>query len=283
MPATDRCRLVIAVRVAEEVSAMVAAVYPAPPAARVPLIPPLPTAPRLRRARDLARACDRHFAACWRGEADWAAFGNWLDEYRCSEVIIPPGPPAAVSPHGAGGRGLAWYDVPGAILGSAVGVDWGYRVPLGAVPPQPPSALDRARRSAVIGQLHPDDIESVLHHQHVGRLACLAGGRAYVVPITYAYAGGDVYGQTLAGRKLAALRTDPRVCFEVDERADPTTWCSVVAEGIYEEVTDAIERRAALGLLAAAEPVTVPPSSAPSVVFRLRLTEKTGRFTRQGP
>jgi nitroimidazol reductase NimA-like FMN-containing flavoprotein (pyridoxamine 5'-phosphate oxidase superfamily) len=133
----------------------------------------------------------------------------------------------------------------------------------------------------VIGQLHPDEIESMLHHQHVGRLACLVGGRAYVVPITYAYAGGDVYGHMVGGRKLAALRADPRVCFEVDERADPTTWCSVVAEGVYEEVTDAAERRAALGLLAAAEPATLPTAAAaPGVVFRLRLIDKTGRFAR---
>src|SRR5215216_1429765 len=103
---------------------MVAAVHPAPPDALVPMFTPPPTAPGLRGARALARAYDVHVAACWRGEADGAAFGNWLGQCRCPEVVIPPGPPAAVSPHGAGGRGLAWYDVPGAILGSAVGVAW---------------------------------------------------------------------------------------------------------------------------------------------------------------
>jgi uncharacterized protein len=131
----------------------------------------------------------------------------------------------------------------------------------------------------VIGSLHPDELEAVLHRQHVGRLACLAEGRPYVVPIAYAYAGGDVYGHTLAGRKLAALRADPRVCFEVDARDDPDHWYSVVAEGRFEELTDPAERRAALGLLATAEPAVLPAAAgAAGVVFRLRLTAKTGRF-----
>ena len=131
----------------------------------------------------------------------------------------------------------------------------------------------------MIGSLHPDEVEAVLHRQHVGRLACLADGRPYVVPITYAYAGGDVYGHALPGRKLAALRADPRICFEVDRRDDPTHWCSVVADGRYEEVTEPAERGAALRLLAAAEPTVVSAADdAPGVVFRLRLTAKTGRF-----
>jgi hypothetical protein len=110
--------------------------WPDPP---VPVVPP-PPEPGLRGARDLARACDRHFAACWRGEADWAAFAAWLDAYRRPGVAAPPGPPAAVSPHGGGGRGIAWYDAPGAILGTMAGVGWGYRVPRGAAPPAPRAA-----------------------------------------------------------------------------------------------------------------------------------------------
>jgi nitroimidazol reductase NimA-like FMN-containing flavoprotein (pyridoxamine 5'-phosphate oxidase superfamily) len=134
----------------------------------------------------------------------------------------------------------------------------------------------------MIGRLHMDEVEAVLHHQHVGRLACLSGGRPYVVPITYAYVGGDVYGHALPGRKLSALRTDPRICFEVDERENPSTWRSVVAEGVYEEVSDVTERQAALALLSTVEPAILPATpEAPGIVFRLRLTEKSGRFARR--
>jgi nitroimidazol reductase NimA-like FMN-containing flavoprotein (pyridoxamine 5'-phosphate oxidase superfamily) len=130
------------------------------------------------------------------------------------------------------------------------------------------------------GVLHPDEIEAVLHRHHVGRVACVAGGRPYVVPITYAYADGAVYGQTLPGKKVDAMRAQPLVCFEVDERWDDTTWRSVVADGVYEELTDAQERGAALHLLRGALPDTVRIASSgdQEIVFRLRLLEKTGRF-----
>jgi hypothetical protein len=56
-----------------------------------------------------------------------------------------------------------------------------------------------------------------------------------------------------------------------------------VAEGVYEEVTDAIERQSALGLLATAEPAVLPATAeAPGVVFRLRLISKSGQFARRG-
>ncbi len=72
----------------------------------------------------------------------------------------------------------------------------------------------------MIGSLHPEEVEAVPHRHHVGRLACLADGRPYVVPITYAYADGAIYGNTIHGRKVDAMRPQPNVCFEVDERWD---------------------------------------------------------------
>ena len=133
----------------------------------------------------------------------------------------------------------------------------------------------------MIGVLSPDEIEALLRRQHVGRLGCVVDGRAYVVPITYAYADGCVYAHTLPGRKLAALRADPRACFEVDAR-DGTCWRSVVAEATFEEIADERERQAILARLAGAVPVAVPVA-VPGVVFRLRLTAASGRFVEQDP
>jgi uncharacterized protein len=134
------------------------------------------------------------------------------------------------------------------------------------------------RKAAMIGLLHPDEIEEVLHHSHIGRLASIADGRPYVVPITYVYAGDAIYGHTMPGRKVTAMRTDPYVCFEVDER-DGANWRSVVAEGVYEELHDEVERRTALRLMAGTTPTVAPAGDVPSgVVFRIRLTEKSGRF-----
>jgi nitroimidazol reductase NimA-like FMN-containing flavoprotein (pyridoxamine 5'-phosphate oxidase superfamily) len=134
------------------------------------------------------------------------------------------------------------------------------------------------RMAAMIGLLHQDEIEEVLHHSHIGRLASLADGRPYVVPITYVYAGDAIYGHTMPGRKVKAMRTDPYVCFEVDER-DGANWRSVVAEGVYEELHDEVERRTALRLMAGTAPTVAPAGDVPpGIVFRIRLTEKSGRF-----
>ena len=133
-----------------------------------------------------------------------------------------------------------------------------------------------------IAELHPDDVETVLHRHHVGRLACVVDGAPYVVPVTYAYAGDALYFRTAPGRKLEALRAEPRACFEVDERWDDATWRSVVVEGTVEEVADEPSRQAALALLAGAMPDGT--RSAPdAVVLRRRPTTKTGRAARRAP
>jgi uncharacterized protein len=131
----------------------------------------------------------------------------------------------------------------------------------------------------MIGLLHPDEIEAVLHRHHIGHLACLTAEGPYIVPITYVYRGGAVYAHTRPGRKLSALRADGRICFEVEERWSDTTWRSVVAMGIFEEVTDAGERQAVLGWLGGAMPnESRAGDDGTGIIFRLRLTEKTGRF-----
>jgi nitroimidazol reductase NimA-like FMN-containing flavoprotein (pyridoxamine 5'-phosphate oxidase superfamily) len=129
----------------------------------------------------------------------------------------------------------------------------------------------------MVGVLDPDEIEDVLYGGSVGRVACLADGQPYVVPLTYAYAGGDVYARAFPGRLVAAQRARPGACFEVDEREGPVSWRSVVAEAAYEELPEGAERRTALGLLAGCAPAAVP-ASVPGVVFRLHLTAKSGRF-----
>jgi hypothetical protein len=136
----------------------------------------------------------------------------------------------------------------------------------------------------MIGLLAPDEIESMLRRNRVGRLACAANDRPYVVPINYAYDGAGVYASATVGRKIEVMREQPLVCFEVDEVDGPSQWRSVVAEGVYEELTEDHRRRAALALLNGHGPGLVPrvaDASGRLVVFRIRLTEKAGRFERR--
>ncbi len=130
----------------------------------------------------------------------------------------------------------------------------------------------------VIHHLDADGIEALLAHSIVGRIACnQPDDRPYLVPLAYAYDGESVYAVSGPGRKLDLMRLDPRVSFEVDSVEQSDRWQSVVAEGEFEEVTDADEIQMAIALLEGATGVPVE-MGAHSVVFRLRLTEKSGRF-----
>jgi len=138
----------------------------------------------------------------------------------------------------------------------------------------------------MIGILSPDEIEAMLRRHRVGRIACSANDRPYVVPITYAYDGRFVYGYSALGRKVSVMREQPLVCFELDEIDGPASWRCVVAEGLYEEVSDEETLEEILPRLTGpgGEPVLRSLCGCASdriVVFRLRLTEKSGRFERR--
>lgn len=85
----------------------------------------------------------------------------------------------------------------------------------------------------MLGTLHPDEVDDLLHRHHVGHLACVAGGRPNVMPITDVHDTGALCGQTVPGRKLAALRANPVICFAGTDHPGAQAWRSVVAEGAY--------------------------------------------------
>jgi nitroimidazol reductase NimA-like FMN-containing flavoprotein (pyridoxamine 5'-phosphate oxidase superfamily) len=148
----------------------------------------------------------------------------------------------------------------------------------------------------MLGQLDDKQIERVLQIERMGRIGCLLNDRVYVVPITYAYDDGSIYGHSAEGLKVDAMRAHPEVCFEVDQVDNLAHWRSVIAWGTYEELhgDDAqralqllVERLAprrvsesALLPLHKATPPTATEVSRSAVAFRIRLTEKTGRFER---
>jgi len=127
--------------------------------------------------------------------------------------------------------------------------------------------------------LAPEEIEALLRGALVGRIACCApdqdGGRPYVVPLSYGYDGEAVYAHSGPGRKLRLMRAQPLVSFEVDTAEAPDRWSSAIAEGVYEELSDPAARAEALAII---YPTGVLPALGPeTVVYRLRLTAKSGR------
>src|SRR5580765_196663 len=101
----------------------------------------------------------------------------------------------------------------------------------------------------MLGKLTDVAIEETLKRQVIGRIGCHADGITYVVPVSYAYNGKDVYVHTYEGMKLKMMRKNPRVCFETDTMKDMANWQSVIAWGEFEELTETAERNKALQIL----------------------------------
>ena len=63
-----------------------------------------------------------------------------------------------------------------------------------------------------------NEAEKFLEEQMVGRLALTRNDHPYVVPLNYLYLEGKVYFHSSKdGQKIAFLRKNDKVCFEVDE------------------------------------------------------------------
>jgi hypothetical protein len=134
-----------------------------------------------------------------------------------------------------------------------------------------------------IGELPPDEIEHLLRSAIVGRIACCAhgidggDGRPYVVPLAYGYDGEAIYAHSGVGRKIRMMRAQPLVSVEVDEAEASDRWRSVIAEGIYEELDNPAARERALAIIYP-DPAKRPFLDPPTIVYRIRLTAKSGRF-----
>lgn len=147
----------------------------------------------------------------------------------------------------------------------------------------------------MLGKLSDTQIEKLLQEQVTGRIACQADGEVYLVPINYVYRDGCIYGHSAEGKKIRMMRKNPSVCFEVDDIRSVFQWQSVIAKGIYEEITDAEEKQQAMqGIIHRIMPLVTSPQGHPShgitekdsdvgttvelIVYRIKLAEISGRF-----
>lgn len=135
----------------------------------------------------------------------------------------------------------------------------------------------------MITRLSEEEARALLDASLIGRLGCVYQGGPYVVPINYAIDGESIYIHALTGRKIEALRANPRACLQVDEIIDELHWRSAIAYGTYEEITDAAERHRAVRALHNRFPGLTPVESVPVhdgqssvVIFRIHITEITG-------
>lgn len=136
----------------------------------------------------------------------------------------------------------------------------------------------------MIRKMDAEESSELLRRGRVGRLGCISDDTPYVVPVNYVFNDEAVYIHSLPGRKIRALRENPRACFQVDESDDELNWRSVIVFGRYEEIRDAGERARVLRLLLAryerltpVETFLADDAQAPApVVFRIKVDRLTG-------
>lgn len=97
----------------------------------------------------------------------------------------------------------------------------------------------------LIQEMTEDECSTALERADFGRLACARGEQPYIVPIYFSYDRPHLYGLTTFGQKIEWMRSNPRVCVEIDERVSHFQWTSLVAFGRYEELKDTPEHESA--------------------------------------
>jgi nitroimidazol reductase NimA-like FMN-containing flavoprotein (pyridoxamine 5'-phosphate oxidase superfamily) len=132
-----------------------------------------------------------------------------------------------------------------------------------------------------IYHLDEESIEELLRTAIVGRIACghpdVDDGRPYLVPLAYGYDGESILAHSEVGKKIRIMRLNPLVTIEVDHATAADGWRSVIAKGTYEEIHDQTERDATVAIIYP-DPNRRPTFGSETIIYRIRLTEKSGRY-----
>ena len=134
-----------------------------------------------------------------------------------------------------------------------------------------------------------DEIERLLGRGWYGHLGCSRDGHPYVVPMSYAYDGGDLYFFTTEGTKTEFIAANHEVCFQVEEIESAERWQSVMLTGRAELLSDAAEVERAMFLVSERNPSLTPAISRTKIgawtrlnriaLYRLRPDAAYGRRT----
>jgi nitroimidazol reductase NimA-like FMN-containing flavoprotein (pyridoxamine 5'-phosphate oxidase superfamily) len=91
----------------------------------------------------------------------------------------------------------------------------------------------------MIKELNKKTCIDILSKNYIGRLAYIAKGEPYVVPITYHYFDHDnksILSYSAEGHKIESMRKNRNVSLEVDEITSVNRWRSVLVHGLFEEL-----------------------------------------------
>lgn len=94
-----------------------------------------------------------------------------------------------------------------------------------------------------------DEMQAFVGHAWLGHIGLAKGGRAYVIPIFYAYDQGVFYFHSLHGAKEEYLEATREACLNIVHAESADRWASVLAFGPAERVTHVGEQKRAMDAL----------------------------------
>jgi hypothetical protein len=143
----------------------------------------------------------------------------------------------------------------------------------------------------VIHELTDDQCRDVLARTNLGRLGCARAEQPYIVPVFFYFDPEErsIYGFSTFGQKIDWMRSNPKVCLEVDEIINQFNWITVVVLGEYEEIgqsagerdarrrIDELLRHRPDWWLPATGKLTAGAEHHVPIVYRIRIERMSGR------
>ena len=146
----------------------------------------------------------------------------------------------------------------------------------------------------LIRELPSSECYRLISGTHFGKLGCAKENQPYVLPFYFAYHERYFYSFSTIGRKVEWMRTNHRVCVEIDEINSLQCWWSIVILGQYEEIHEHEEKLRQLasqllnqhpqGWEPAYATTRMAASERPLVIvyFRISIDEMTGHIASNG-
>jgi nitroimidazol reductase NimA-like FMN-containing flavoprotein (pyridoxamine 5'-phosphate oxidase superfamily) len=147
----------------------------------------------------------------------------------------------------------------------------------------------------MITNLKEEECSHLLSNNYIGQLAYIYKERPFVVPITYFFKNDNfiIVGYSDDGHKTRAMRKNNKVSLQVSDIKDSDNWISVLAHGVYEEVTgseakkylhdfstgikDIILRKEDRYMHSIADFSSKKYTNHPPIIFRVTVDEMTGK------
>lgn len=92
----------------------------------------------------------------------------------------------------------------------------------------------------VIHELSASECKEVLAGSNLARLACARRDQPYIVPVFFYFDREQhcLYSFSTLGQKIDWMRSNPKVCVEIEKIVDQFHWETVIVFGRYDELRD---------------------------------------------